>query len=48
MNDVFEVLKRKMYENFISYFNAIARQTMYIFLKTYMGKKIFLLLNIKK
>lgn len=48
MTDVFEVLKKKITKNFISYFNAIARQTMYIFLKTYMGKKIFLLLNIKK
>lgn len=40
--------REKCTKNFISYFNAIARQTMYIFLKTYMGKKIFLLLNIKK
>lgn len=48
MTDVFEVLKKKITKNFISYFNAIARQTMYRFLKTYMGKKIFFIIKHKK
>lgn len=40
--------RKKCTKNFISYFNAIARQTMYRFLKTYMGKKIFFIIKHKK